>query len=358
MTLAFYAPMKPPDHPVPSGDRSMARALIRALESAGHTVILASRLRSRDGKGDATRQQQITAEADATLPALIARGRAEGWRAWITYHTYYKAPDLIGGPVAQALGIPYVLVEATRASKRLSGPWAQYAMAAERACDLADAIFYLTVRDAEALRKDAPPTQKLIHLAPFLTDDTLPAAPIAPDGPMLSVGMMRHGDKLASYRIIAETLALLPNDAWRLEIAGDGPARDEVMALMAPFGEKVTFLGNLNAADLAAAYARAALLFWPGVNEAFGFVYLEAQAAGLPVVAQDRPGVREVLARGDYPSTEDGPVALTANLSRLLDNPETRHIAGRAAQKHVADNHLLPAAVATLTRGLASVGVT
>ena len=92
---------------------------------------------SRDGKGDAARQQQIMAKADATLPALIARGRAEGWRAWITYHTYYKAPDLIGGPVAQALGIPYLLVEATRAAKRLSGPWAHYAMAAERACEKA-----------------------------------------------------------------------------------------------------------------------------------------------------------------------------------------------------------------------------
>jgi hypothetical protein len=46
--VAFYAPLKPPDHPVPSGDRRMARALIAALTLAGCPVELASRLRSYD----------------------------------------------------------------------------------------------------------------------------------------------------------------------------------------------------------------------------------------------------------------------------------------------------------------------
>ena len=59
MRVAFYAPLKPPDHPVPSGDRSMARLLIRALELAGHEVGLASRLRSRDTDGDPARQSRL-----------------------------------------------------------------------------------------------------------------------------------------------------------------------------------------------------------------------------------------------------------------------------------------------------------
>ena len=56
MKIAFYAPMKPPDHPVPSGDRTMARLLVRALETAGHEVRLACRLRSRDPRGEPSRQ--------------------------------------------------------------------------------------------------------------------------------------------------------------------------------------------------------------------------------------------------------------------------------------------------------------
>jgi len=34
--IAFYAPLKPPDHPVPSGDRRIAELFLRALRQAGH----------------------------------------------------------------------------------------------------------------------------------------------------------------------------------------------------------------------------------------------------------------------------------------------------------------------------------
>ena len=119
MTLAFYAPLKPPGHPVPSGDRALARNLMALLESGGARVELASDLRSREPEGDAAAQAALMAEARARLPACIDRGRAAGWRGWITYHNYYKAPDLLGPAVTRALGLPYVLIEATRA-RRLS----------------------------------------------------------------------------------------------------------------------------------------------------------------------------------------------------------------------------------------------
>ena len=54
MRVMFYAPLKPPTHPVPSGDRRIARLLMRAIEAAGHSVELATRFRSRDGSGDAS----------------------------------------------------------------------------------------------------------------------------------------------------------------------------------------------------------------------------------------------------------------------------------------------------------------
>jgi hypothetical protein len=34
MRIAFYAPLKSPDHPVPSGDRLLARLLVDALRGA------------------------------------------------------------------------------------------------------------------------------------------------------------------------------------------------------------------------------------------------------------------------------------------------------------------------------------
>ena len=356
MKLAFYAPLKPPDHPVPSGERTMARSLMAAFEHAGATLTLASTLRSRDGKGDAAVQADLIAQAEAGIPQIIAAGRAANWQAWVTYHSYYKAPDLIGPAAARALGIPYLLIEATRARKRLTGPWARFAQIAEAACDAADVICYLTTRDGEALHRDAPQGQVLTRLSPFLNRLDLPPQATG-DGPMLSVGMMRHGDKLASYGIIAEALAALPRSDWQLQIAGDGPARAKVDTLMAPFGDRVRFLGALDAPALAAAYQNASLLLWPGVNEAFGMTYLEAQACGLPVVAQDRPGVCDVLAPAPYPAVDAGPAALAARITTLLGNTTARHAAGDAARAHIAAHHLLGAASATLRETLARIGV-
>ncbi|MGC1503782.1 MAG: glycosyltransferase family 4 protein [Sulfitobacter sp.] len=357
MQLAFYAPMKPPDHPVPSGDRSIARSLIAALAHMGAEVTVASTLRSRDGKGDTGTQAKLFALARAEVDRLIPFGQSAGWQAWITYHNYYKAPDLIGPAVSKALGIPYLQIESTRARKRLTGPWAGFAQAAEAAADAADVAFYFSTRDAVGLHENARPTQRLIHLRPFL-----PTAVIRPkqagNGRMLSVGMMRQGDKLASFQIIAQTLALLTDPDWQLDIAGDGPARAEVEHLMSPFGSRVRFLGQLDANALQNAYQDASLMFWPGVNEALGMVYLEAQAASLPIVAQDRPGMREVLAPGSYPTPEKGAPGLAVVIDDLLAQPLKRQSMGRAAQGYIAANHLMPSAADVLRRGLASTGVT
>ena len=70
--VAFYAPLKPPDHAVPSGDRRMARALIEALTLADLPVELASRLRSYDRDGDAVRQQRMEA-LGGRIAARLAR---------------------------------------------------------------------------------------------------------------------------------------------------------------------------------------------------------------------------------------------------------------------------------------------
>lgn len=352
---AFYAPLKPPSHPVPSGDRTMARALVAALEHTGMEVTLASTLQSRDGAGNRDKQDAIMAAAEAETARLIERGRDAGWQFWITYHNYYKAPDLLGPQVAKALGIPYVLIEATRARKRLSGPWARFAEAAEAATHAADIVFYLTERDAEALRAYARPGQKIVRLQPFLPLDHLPpASPLT--GSILSVGMFRTGDKLASYELIARTLSRLRTDDWRLSIAGDGPARGEVQALMAPFDGRVIWLGARDADAMKTAYQNAALMFWPGVNEAFGMAYLEAQAAGVPVVAQDRPGVRDVLAPGiDRPSPEDGAGPLAAQIDQLLTDQSARQTAGRLARTHIAENHLIAPAARTLADALSQV---
>ncbi|MEM7089730.1 MAG: glycosyltransferase family 4 protein [Pseudomonadota bacterium] len=336
--VAFYAPMKPPDHPTPSGDREMARNLMSAISAPGDQVDLISRLRVHDKTGDAALQQSKRAAADDEAARLIAEMPADT-AIWVTYHNYYKAPDLLGPQVCAARDIPYVQVESTRASSRLSGPWHAFARAAHQACDAARIIFYQTENDRIALQRDLNDCQRLVRLDPFLPLSHVPAAANC-TGAMVAVGMMRYGDKLASYRVLADALDLLTG-AWHLNIAGDGPARDEVEALFAPFGDRVTFLGQLDQSTLRSVYSRSSVLVWPGVNEAYGMIYLEAQAAGLPVAAQDRPGVRDVLSPADYPTVDLGARGLADYLQKLLNDPDYRRKLGRAAQTYVTDNHLI-----------------
>jgi glycosyltransferase involved in cell wall biosynthesis len=352
--IAFYAPMKPPSDPVPSGDRTMARALIAALAGIGPgQARVISELRSRDGAGNAARQDEIFRAAEAEVERLA---KADPPALWLTYHSYYKAPDLLGPALSRHWGISYVLVEATRAAKRLSGPYARFATAAEAACDAADVIFYMTEHDREALERDRPPGQRLIRLRPFLNQQALSAAANrhADGGParFLACAMFRGGDKLASYEALAAALALVRAQDWTLAIVGDGPKRADAEALFSAFGERVTFLGALAPELLAGHFASADALLWPGIGEAYGMVYLEAQAQGCPIVAEDRPGVRDVVREGGWLVEPDNPPAFARAIETLMADGEARLAAGRKARAQIAADHLLDAARASLKDGL------
>lgn len=351
--IAFYAPMKPPDDPVPSGDRTMARALVAALASSGlGEVELASRLRSRDPKGDASVQDELFLAARGEIERLSAGPRPA---LWLTYHSYYKTPDLLGPALSRYWSIPYVLIEATRASSRLSGPYARFAKAAEEACDAADLIFYLTEYDREALERDRTPGQALVRLLPFLEREYLAEAPqrAAHDTTrLLACAMFRSGDKLASYATLAEALARTKSQDWTLAIVGDGPMRGEIEALYSQFGDRVTFCGALDRDGVQEAFRAADALVWPGIGEAFGMVYLEAQAEGCPALAEDRPGVRDVVADAGWLTPAGDVSAFARAIDAIVADPHARMTAGRKARDWIAAHHLLGSARATLAGAL------
>ncbi len=131
MSLAFYAPLKSPDHPTPSGDRRMARALMDALARTGQRVEIACRLRSYDRTGDLLRQQRLQALGERCVARLLRRYRQghEPPQAWLTYHGYHKAPDWLGPAVSAALRIPYLMIEASFAPKQAGRPLGTRAIA-------------------------------------------------------------------------------------------------------------------------------------------------------------------------------------------------------------------------------------
>lgn len=367
--IAFYAPLKSPAHPLPSGDRTMARLLLRALGGAGFEPSLASELRSLDLAGDPDRQRAIREKAEAEADALVARWRAaptpERPRLWFTYHVYYKAPDWIGPRVADGLGIPYAVAEASRAAKRAEGPWAVGHAGAEAALDRADVIFVTTQADGEALERARPPGQRLVSLPPFLDLEgwgrpASPAPGVRSEAPrLLTVAMMRAGDKLASYALLARALARLADRPWTLDIVGDGEARPEVERLFAGFGAgRLRWLGAVEDGDaLAAFYATSDLLVWPAVNEAYGMALLEAQALGCPVLAGGCGGVASVVRDGEtglLARCGDAGDFARALAGLLADRPALARM-GDAARRFVREERTIAGAALTLRAGLAAV---
>ena len=106
---------------------------------------------------------------------------------------------------------------------------------------------------------------------------------------------------------------------------------------------------------MAKAYQQASVFVWPGVNEAFGLVYLEAQAAGLPVVAQDRAGVREVIASPQSLVPEGDPQSIARVIDSLLGDASLYHSVVKAGQYFVRKQHLLGTAANTLSEQLSQV---
>jgi glycosyltransferase involved in cell wall biosynthesis len=335
--------MKAPDHPTPSGDRQIARLTLAALERAGFAPRTVSRLRVLDLAGDPDAQARLAAEAEAEAARLVERLRADGPALWFTYHCHYRAPDLLGPRVTRALGMPYVISEPSISARRRAGPWAAFAGASEAAIAAADRLFWTTARDRAGLEA-AGHGGKMVHLPAFLEEGQAPLPrPAQSPFRLLAVAMMRRGDKLESYRRLAAALARLRGD-WRLEVLGDGPARAEVEALFAPFRQRVTLRGVVDDRRLLrAAYEAADLLVWPGVGEGVGMVYLEAQAAGLPVVAEDHPAQRD-LVEGPLVAP-DAPVCFAGAIEAALADRKARSAAARA---RIEARHGLAAAAATL----------
>jgi len=373
MKIAFYAPMKSPKHPTPSGDRRMARLFIAALEGAGHDVSLASEFRSFCRDGTERAQVDIRRAAQVEAEGLIEKYRTlpadERPALWFSYHLYHKAPDWIGPYVCAALDIPYMVAEASHAPKQKSGPWAIGYEAAEKAITKASRVFHMTRLDGECLAQIIHDPAALVPLPPFI--ERLPQPASAARGlqiltangglttrkSLLCVAMMRDGDKFRSYQQLSDVLGYLRDQNWQLLIAGDGQMRPRIEKLMARFGDRIIYLGRRDDSDLADIFAAADIYVWPACGEAFGMAFLEAQRAGTPVVAGRVRGVPDVVEEGrtGLLAPADNPEELAALADKLLKNDVLRAQMGKAAKQFVEDARSLEAAAAILKKHIEQV---
>jgi glycosyltransferase involved in cell wall biosynthesis len=157
-----------------------------------------------------------------------------------------------------------------------------------------------------------------------------------PEPVILCVAHLYPRKQVAS---LLRAMALLKSPA-RLRVVGTGPELPALRELSRGLGldARVDLLGHVTFEQLAAEYRGADIFCLPSLQEGFGIVFLEAMAAGLPVVACQAAAVPEVVPDwecGLLVPPRDVP-ALAFALDRLIeDEPERRRLGG-AGRRRVA----------------------
>ncbi|HSQ21492.1 MAG TPA: glycosyltransferase [Coriobacteriia bacterium] len=130
----------------------------------------------------------------------------------------------------------------------------------------------------------------------------------------------------------------------RLDIIGDGPAREGLERLVARLGiqDRVGLLGFMNRTALGRAYAGYDAFVTASTIETQGIVLLEAMSAGLPVVGVDALAIPELVADGRNgfvvpPGDEE---AMAEALERLLGDEALRERLGTACREDVKEHAL------------------
>ena len=110
--------------------------------------------------------------------------------------------------------------------------------------------------------------------------------------------------RLIERKGIADLLrawALLPRGRYTLEIAGGGPQSAALRALATELGvsDDVRFAGPLTRDAVALRCRHSDMFVLTPSEEAFGNVFAEAIAAGLPVIGSDSGAIPELVAQGE-----------------------------------------------------------
>ena len=145
------------------------------------------------------------------------------------------------------------------------------------------------------------------------------------------------------HAVLFHALARLTQYRWRLWCAGSSAFDPATAAgLQTLIGElgltgRITLLGELDHAALAARYQQADLFVLPSFHEGYGMVLAEALACGLPIISTTAGAIPDTVPADAGLLTPPGDVpALTGALARVLAEPELRQqlAAGARLARH------------------------
>jgi glycosyltransferase involved in cell wall biosynthesis len=157
----------------------------------------------------------------------------------------------------------------------------------------------------------------------------------------------RLADQKGQRDLIAAAPAVLERHPdVRFVIAGDGELRAELEELARPFGDRFELLGERDdVPDLLASFE---VFAFPSRFEGLCLAVIEAQAAGVPVVATPVGGIKETVVDGETGRLVPvGDVeALAAAITATLDDPDSARRLADAARTRVLERFAVERMVA------------
>ncbi|SIO17346.1 glycosyltransferase family 4 protein [Halodesulfovibrio marinisediminis] len=351
MRIAFCTPFKPLTHSRISGDVTIADNLATFFRTQGHDVWIVPQLTTQY----LWKKPRKWGEAFTTIHHIkkkLQKNRRPD--VWFTYHSYYKAPDILGSLAAKE-GIPYTVFAPSYAAKRKKS-WETkpgYYLN-KRALQKATHLFTNKLRDIDGLKMIVPPSRITfippgIQTKKFKRDETKRAEYRAAwkatnSIVILTVAMLREGTKSKGVEhVITACHSLLEQGHdIKLVIAGKGVMRSHLeKKAQKLLPNKHQFLGLIPPENLPQIYSSCDIFAFPGINEGLGMVYLEAQSCGLPVVAWDHDGAPQVVHNGKTgiitPSYND--TAFAQAIGSLAASSRLRKKMGSAATSYVETHH-------------------
>lgn len=301
LSIGLFTPLCPPSI---GGAQTVLDQLARQLTAQGHRpVVIAPRSRQTMDDGSlgypVVRHRRPWSKrfaVRAILPRLAALHLRHHFDVMHCHSAYPHA--FVAATMRRLFGLPYVVRphgadilpgEEIRDSPRLGRRMRTGLLSA-------DAV----IAQGESLRRviaDIGVPQERIHVVNNGVDRDAfrSTAPFPHPRPyVLGLGgLVPH----KGFDLLLRAYARLRDPSHDLLIAGDGPEATPLARLASALGigERVTFLGVVTGERKASLYRSAAVFVCPSRREPFANVILEAFAAGVPVIATDVGGNREMV---------------------------------------------------------------
>jgi glycosyltransferase involved in cell wall biosynthesis len=170
--------------------------------------------------------------------------------------------------------------------------------------------------------------------------EVLPALAAPPNGPV-RFGYVARFRPEKGHRRLMDVLERMPKGEWRVDLAGEGPLRDEIEQRVrrADLERHVRFLGPVS--DVRSFWRERHIALLLSDTEGMPNALLEAGFAGRPAIGTDTGGIPEVVGDGGIIVPLHDPDRTVAAMTALVADGERRVALGERAWEHVSRRYAM-----------------